>query len=116
MVIGKGIKPNGVKGLKSMTIPMFSAKGLGFRRANNELIVPYYFAYEDLLEDWKKLEQTKLTEPQVVVKDFTEVMCLSSGLVSSTGEGKDNRGANKKNAGIVPPRREIGLFPLCILS
>ena len=34
---------------------MFSAKGLAIRRANGEVVTPFYFAYEDLREDWGKL-------------------------------------------------------------
>lgn len=34
---------------------MFSAKGLAIKRANGEVVTPFYFAYEDLREDWGKL-------------------------------------------------------------
>ena len=34
---------------------MFSAKGLAIKRSNGEVVTPFYFAYEDLREDWSKL-------------------------------------------------------------
>lgn len=34
---------------------MFSVDGLVVRRANGEVVKPYYFALEDLEEDWQKL-------------------------------------------------------------
>ena len=42
---------------------MFSAKGLAIKRANGEVVTPFYFAYEDLREDWSKLvEQSEAME------------------------------------------------------
>jgi hypothetical protein len=100
--------------MKGVSIPMFSAKGLAIRRANGEVITPYYFALEDLQEDWEKLleqqeeeEQARLAaaaaddadatssgsataakklpaSPRVEIRDFVEVMCLSQGLSSDS--------------------------------
>lgn len=47
------------------------------------MVTPYYFSYEDLVNDWEQLTQNsnqKLpTMPKVVVKDFTDVMMLADG-------------------------------------
>jgi hypothetical protein len=51
--------------LKGVTIPMFSAKGLAIKRSNGEVVTPFYFAYEDLREDWGKLvEQAEAAEEE----------------------------------------------------
>ncbi len=51
------------------------------------MIVPYYFAMEDLQDDWKRLATTMAkkerafpSEPTIRVNDFTEVMCLTGGI------------------------------------
>ena len=54
-VAGAGDVTKGAEALKGVSIPMFSAKGLAIRRANGEVVTPFYFAYEDLREDWGKL-------------------------------------------------------------
>jgi len=80
----------------SMAIPVFTAKGMVMKRPNGEVVTPYYFAYEDLLEDWEELMKEKSTEkanavsdattkstsnaPKVVVKDLTEILTLSKGM------------------------------------
>ena len=97
--------------MRDINIPMFTARGLAVRRANGEIVTPYYFAYEDLKEDWNKMlqectknqqsqqqQQGRAVEgkakkgskeiamamppavPKVLVKDFTEVMCLAKGI------------------------------------
>lgn len=104
------------------------------------MVTPYYFAYEDLLEDWNKMISSVGTdrkdiprEPKVAVRDFTEVMCLAQGISKDSIQGKDivsnlldqnlAGGATSsgltseqikaalQTPGIVPPRREIGEFP-----
>ena len=52
---GAGDTTKGAEALKGVSIPMFSAKGLAIKRANGEVVTPFYFAYEDLREDWGKL-------------------------------------------------------------
>lgn len=50
-------------------------------------MTPYYFAYEDLREDWSKLVAKGAnmpSTPPVEVCDFVEVMCLSKGITSDT--------------------------------
>ena len=66
---------------------MFSAKGLLIEKKNGEIITPFYFAYEDLLDDWSRIPSgtsasAKPTNPDVTVTDFTDVMCLSQGITS----------------------------------
>jgi hypothetical protein len=54
-VAGAGDATKGAEALKGVSIPMFSAKGLAIKRSNGEVVTPFYFAYEDLREDWSKL-------------------------------------------------------------
>ena len=126
--------------LKDITIPMFTAKGLVLKRSSGELISPYYFAYEDLREDWIKMTnenagKSKIPEsPAVIVEDFADVMCLSEGMANpkataagkrkivsttspsssttSTGEvSGDVEGAEVlNNPGFIPPQREIDMI------
>ena len=66
---------------------MFAARGLVVRRGNGETITPYYFAYEDLKQDWDSLLAKGVnvpTQPPVEVCDFTEVMCLSRGITKES--------------------------------
>ena len=108
--------------LKDITVPMFSAKGLVLKRASGELITPYYFAYEDLREDWtkmvKKSDGKNMPEtPKVFIRDFTEIMCLSEGISRPTTPRIDSDCAGKSkesievlsNPGFIPPRREIDM-------
>eukprot|EP01039_Chlorochromonas_danica_P002941 gene2941-3209_t len=89
VVAGKGDRNKGVQALEGVSIPMFSAEGFAIKRGNGEIVTPYYFAYEDLLEDWSKLAQNqdsaKPAQPKVVVRDFADVMCLSAGLTANDG-------------------------------
>lgn len=65
---------------------MFTARGLGLER-NGETITPYYFALEDLKEDWAELAAQAggpQDAPQVLMKDFTEVMCLAQGITAES--------------------------------
>ena len=94
---------------------MFAADGLLVKRPNGEQLLPFYFAYEDLLDDWEKLpDWIRSQEPKVAVKDFTAVMCLSEGigrdLVAALADGQEAPPSKKGAAGtaIIPPRREIG--------
>eukprot|EP01032_Pedospumella_encystans_P017524 gene17524-19965_t len=43
--------------LKGVNIPLFKAQGFTMTRSNGEVITPYYFAYEDLLEDWESAKR-----------------------------------------------------------
>lgn len=62
---GSGDAAKGAAALKGVTIPMFSAKGLAIKRSNGEVVTPFYFAYEDLREDWGKLvEQAEAAEEE----------------------------------------------------
>lgn len=88
-------------GVKGMTIPMFSAPGLVLQRANGEVVTPYYFSLEDLEQDWSKMltslkdqplaakSNAKLPaeKPKIVVRDFTDVMCLSGGISRQAVDG-----------------------------
>ena len=65
--------------LRGVSVPVFSARGLGMKRSSGEIITPYYFAYEDLKEDWAKLKArtdgfSAPTEPKVSVRDLSGVM------------------------------------------
>jgi len=98
----------------SLTIPMFSAEGLMIRRANGEVVSPYYFALEDLNEDWEKtMGANRPKEPNVMVTDFAEVLTLSNGMSRELAGAA--LPASKlidalKNVGVVPPRREIEMI------
>ena len=73
--------------LEGVSIPMFGCQGLAVRRGNGETITPYYFAYEDLKQDWDSLLAKGVnvpTQPPVEVCDFTEVMCLSRGITKES--------------------------------
>jgi hypothetical protein len=94
-------KANVLKDSKqTATIPMFSAQGMVIQRANGETITPYYFALEDLQADWQKMVESRQDNnnnnnipatPNVVVRDFTFVMCLANGIGRHVieGQGKD---------------------------
>jgi hypothetical protein len=129
--------------LRDISIPMFTAKGMTLKRSTGEVITPYYFAYEDLREDWIKMATEAKKDglgavpdtPTVVVKDFTDVMCLSEGITNSmvhsssakknvaspavtngdasTRKEKTADNENRDiltNPGFVPPKREIELI------
>ena len=85
--------------VNGISIPMFFVDGLIIKRPNGELVTPYYFAYEDLLDDWSRVEvygqksskqasavvaadadALNAKKPLVKVKDFRDVMCLSQGI------------------------------------
>ena len=135
-VAGAGNAVQGAKTLKGMAIPMFTTRGLAMQRGTGELLTPYYFAYEDMLEDWAKVVREaeagnrKLpATPSAVVKDFTEVMCLAQGITSESVSpraeaakpaGEKGAAAAEKETlralkvvetvGVVPPRREIEML------
>jgi len=146
-VAGAGNAAQGAKAVKGMAIPMFTAKGLAIQRSSGELLTPYYFAYEDLQDDWARVVRESQTEavaggvgkgvkagasvlparPKVVVKDFTEVMCLSRGITSesvltkaqlaASSQSKESLSEEETRArktlqtvGVVPPRREIDMI------
>jgi len=98
---------------------MFSAKGLLLEKKSGELITPFYFAYEDLLDDWSKVASggAKPANPDVQVTDFTDVMCLSQGIskesvVASAKASKTGKEDVKEkriksiqtNPAIIPPK------------
>ena len=88
------------------TIPTFMAKGMLVERPTGEEMVPHYFAYEDLLRDWKELGIRG--EPEVSVLDLADVMCLSEAQMEvNKNKGKDER---RIVIGVVPPRGEIDLI------
>ncbi|KAJ1428290.1 hypothetical protein B484DRAFT_449925 [Ochromonadaceae sp. CCMP2298] len=80
------------KELESVAIPMFSAQGLAVRRGGGrgEVVTPFYFALEDLLQDWAAMREggegkegvslSVPAEPSVQVRDFSEVMLLAKGI------------------------------------
>jgi hypothetical protein len=121
-------------------IPTFSAAGMLIKRRSGELITPYYFALEDLEDDWSRLISTSENgkQPKVKVHDFTEVMCLAQGISHQSINGNDFGSAIEtltkvtsapkegmpitstlgaqdikyalENPGFVPPRREIEMM------
>lgn len=128
-LLGKGNAEQGVKNSKDIAIPMFTAKGLGIKRASGEVVTPYYFAYEDLKEDWDTMMVSGdgavpigVKGPKVLVKDFTEVMVASAGMTSSDLKAYEVDGTlpvkiaesrvsvTEATVGIVPPRREIEMI------
>ena len=98
-----------MKALEGVAVPVFCAEGLLVTRASGQTFFPFYFALEDLAEDWTRLTQsttdTKLSSSkpvvsfnlrkksfrltlcrcfdQVVVKDLKDVLCLADGIQSS---------------------------------
>ena len=86
--------------LKSMSIPMFSAKGLAIKRSTGEIVTPFYFSYEDLKDDWAKLSGQTPSKLVVSVHDFSEVMLLAKG-VSSHSYGETNAPINDANSDVV---------------
>jgi hypothetical protein len=101
---------------------------LGIRRATGEVITPYYFAYEDLKEDWSKMQAAApegaaiaKAEPKVIVKDWTEVIVASAGMTKESLKqyavekdaprvSEDRSILAEAPIGIVPPRREIDMI------
>lgn len=100
--------------MKHLAIPMFSAQGMAMERRNGEIITPYYFAYEDLLEDWNTMAESNKEDtsdnsspipatPTVVVSDFTDIMCLSQGVTSelleqSTDEAEETEEIDEEDS------------------
>jgi len=101
-------KGNRKKSSGITSVPVFSAPGMGVMKSSGKVIAPYYFAYEDLLEDWQELQQTApeglrlRATPVVEVHDLTDVLTTANDKVKA----KENVGT----VGIVPPRREIELL------
>merc|ERR1711871_1354144 len=88
--------------LDGVSLPMFAARGLVVRRGNGEVVTPYYFAYEDLKQDWDSLVAKGVnipSSPPVEVCDFTEVMCLSKGITEDSVQPSDGEGATAKDEG-----------------
>ena len=98
---------NSKKGVENIdTIPTFTAKGMLVERPTGEEVTPHYFAYEDLLRDWKQLGIRG--EPEVSVVDLADVLCLSE---AQTEVNKNkSKGERKIVVGVVPPRGEIDLI------
>ena len=63
---GKGGKGSAraASALKGVSIPMFHAKGMSIQRGNGEIVVPYYFALEDLREDWDLMVEEARTQEE----------------------------------------------------
>lgn len=106
------------KTVDGISIPMFVAEGLTVKRGHTgEVFVPYYFAYEDLLDDWARVSETEGKKAlKVAVRDFRDVMCLSDGISTLT---LANPTLNSKNdledvdkllhsPAIIAPRKELG--------
>ena len=77
---GKGGKGSAraASALKGVSIPMFHAKGMSIQRGNGEIVVPYYFALEDLREDWDLMvEEARSQEEEAA-------MAASSGRSNHT--------------------------------
>jgi hypothetical protein len=73
-VAGAGDVIKGAEALQGVSIPMFSAKGLAIKRANGEVVTPFYFAYEDLRDDWVKLvEQSEAMEADGETKSSKKI-------------------------------------------
>jgi hypothetical protein len=119
----KGKPEEAAKKMEGVAIPMFTAKGLAIKRATGEVVTPFYFAYEDLKDDWAKMvanapPKTVAAEPKVEVVDFTQVMCASAGMTGSSLRTIDSTKTPSKLEeasesavpGIVPPRREIDML------
>ena len=87
--------------LEDVSIPMFAARGLVVRRGNGEAVTPYYFAYEDLKQDWDSLIAKGVsvpTNPPVEVCDFAEVMCLSKGITEDSVQVPSGEAALQEGA------------------
>jgi hypothetical protein len=132
-VAGGGNVQKGADLLKGVSVPMFTVEGMAVQRASGEVVSPYYFAYEDLLEDWAKVaakgDAKPSEKPKVQVRDFVEVMCLSQGITTSslglsdsplsetTALSDEEGGLNKKQLqkaiaapAVIPPRRELDMI------
>ena len=96
-----------------LTVPMFSAPGLVIKRSSGELVTPYYFALEDLQDDWQKMSQQASSSasstaipvqpPQVRVHDMKDVLCLAQGITPDAvqGQGRSRHGdAQKRRRGL----------------
>ena len=101
--------------LQGVSIPMFSAKGLLLEKKNGELITPFYFAYEDLLDDWNRVtsagSESKPSNPDVKVTDFTDVMCLSQGITSESVTTSVKGSKSEKEDGKVQKIKSIQTNP-----
>jgi hypothetical protein len=75
--------------VSGISIPMFTAKGLALRRANGEVVTPYYFALEDLKEDWEQLVEDSVTEEEEAAAKAAE----SAG--TGAGAGAGDKGKSK---------------------
>lgn len=118
-----------VFGLGKLSIPVFSAQRLVVKRSNGEHVIPYYFAYEDLVDDWKYLNEeigpknkAFPKRPKVQVNDFANVMCLAEGITPSNLLKKELNIVDSETMsstairealltpGFVPPRSEIEMI------
>lgn len=71
-------KKNGV------TLPMFSAPGLVIKRSSGELVTPYYFALEDLQEDWQKMSQQAAAVAQQASSSSTSASTSAAAAATAT--------------------------------
>lgn len=106
------------KSVDGISVPMFVAEGLTVKRGyTGETFIPYYFAYEDLLEDWDRMTETAGKKTlKVAIRDFRDVMCLSDGISSltlanpslNTQSQLDGIDKLLHSPAIIAPRKEIG--------
>jgi hypothetical protein len=66
IVAGNGNMKKGRAAMDGVSIPMFTAKGMAVTRGNGEKVSPYYFAYEDLLEDWELMVEAAAKTGEIV--------------------------------------------------
>lgn len=75
---------------RGISIPMFTAKGLALRRANGEIVTPYYFALEDLKEDWEQLVEDSVSEEEEQAARAAEgASAAGAGAGAGAGKGKE---------------------------
>lgn len=132
IIEGNGNPVKGAKSLLGVSIPMFCAEGMVLKRSGGEIFIPYYFCYEDLLDDWSKLKdslQKSSMGPKVIVKDFREIMLLSQGISKQMLNGVNPNYISHHNSvdsklsltrdqveraltssAVMPPRREIEML------
>ena len=103
-----------VKQLRDISIPMFYSEGLILKKSNSELFIPHYFAYEDLMDDWRKLkENLKPAEPKIMVKDFYQVIHSNQDIKDLYSKNELNAYQIKQSSissALMPSRKEIDLL------
>lgn len=84
LVAGAGNREKGVQALQGVSIPMFTAPGMVIRRESGEVVTPYYFAYEDLKEDWVRIARSATSGTVSKEPKVEALSCLSPLSHSST--------------------------------